>query len=106
MRERHDGVRLFVDDLRSPEQVGLPSEHWTVARTSKAAIAILKSGSVIECSLDHDLGGEDTGYRVVCWMEEHDVWPGEGVHCHSANPVGSTRIRTVITRHAIAKEKQ
>ena len=87
-------VRLFVDDVRDPSWFGL--DGWTVARTSTEAIAILSRGRVVECSLDHDLGGDDTGYKVVCWMEEHGVWPKDGTRCHSANPVGKRRIEAVI----------
>lgn len=89
-------VRLFVDDIRYPSYFGL--EGWAVARTSAEAIAILAQGNVIECSLDHDLGGDDTGYKVVCWMEEHGVWPKNGTFCHSANPVGQARIDAVIQK--------
>ena len=89
-------IRLFVDDIRNPEDLGL--RGWTVARTSDDAIRILRNGSVESLSLDHDLGGEDTGYRVACWLEEHGVWPRLGVLCHSANPVGKARIQAVIDR--------
>lgn len=87
-------VRLFVDDQREPEWFGL--DGWTVARTSAEAIAILSQGRVVECSLDHDLGGDDTGYKVACWMEANGVWPKDGTRCHSANPVGKQRIEAVI----------
>ncbi len=90
------GVRLFVDDQREPEWFGL--EGWVVARTSAEALAALSAGNVVECSLDHDLGGDDTGYKVVCWMEENNVWPKVGTQCHSANPVGKQRIEAVIRR--------
>ena len=73
-------------------------DGWTVARTSAEAIAILKLGNVVECSLDHDLGGDDTGHIVVCWMEEHNVWPANGTRCHSANLVGKRRIDSAIRR--------
>lgn len=89
-------IFLFVDDLRNPEDCGL--KDCVVARTSIDAINILKKGNVGACSLDHDLGGEDTGYAVVCWMEEHNVWP-DIVFCHSQNPVGRQRINSAIERH-------
>lgn len=89
-------VRLFVDDQREPEWFGL--EGWTVARTSAEAIAILSRGRVVECSLDHDLGGDDTGYKVACWMEANGVWPKDGTRCHSANPVGKQRIEAAIRK--------
>ena len=91
-------IRLFVDDIRCPDYFGLAG--WTVVKNSRDAIQTLQQGNVVECSLDHDLGGQDTGYKVVCWMEEHNVWPRDGVFCHSANPVGKSKIQSVIDRHA------
>jgi len=87
-------IRLYVDDIRNPVFSGL--RDWVVAKTSAEAIEILKTQNVIECSLDHDLGGDDTGYIVACWMEENNVWPKDGTFCHSANPIGRHRITAVI----------
>jgi len=42
---------------------------------------------------------EKTGYNVILWMEENNVWPTHGVRCHSMNPVGRDRINTVIKKH-------
>ncbi len=94
-------VRLYVDDIRNPgPELGDGWDtDWTVARTSREAIAILEQGNVVELTLDHDLGGNDTGYKVICWIEEHNVWPADGVFCHSANPVGWRRIMDVVKRH-------
>lgn len=38
-----------------------------------------------EVSLDHDLGGDDTGFIVLDWMIEHEVWPAE-LTIHTSNP--------------------
>ncbi len=72
---------------------------WHVhATTSKEAIDWLETwrrnnakrdrplGSGIdEVSLDHDLGGDDTGMKVLNWMIEHEVWPAE-LTIHTSNP--------------------
>ena len=93
---KSEKIKLFVDDIRNPEHLGL--EGWTIARTSKRAIAILSQGNVVECSLDHDLGGDDTGYKVICWMENNGVIPENGISCHSSNPVGREKINMVIRK--------
>lgn len=86
--------------MRDPSTFGYTPdpENWTWVTNTDAAIALLKTGNVTEASLDHDLGCMDNhdGYRVVCWMEEHDVWPPNGVKVHSANPVGKLRMQQVI----------
>jgi hypothetical protein len=100
MTKKH--VRMFVDDIRNPGlDLGEEFYTWIVVRTVAAAIDMLKTCDVVECSLDHDLGGRQTGYDIVCWMEENDVWPRDGVYCHSANPVGYARIMSVINRHKV-----
>lgn len=87
-------IRLFVDDLREPPA------GWTVARSSAEAIAVLEAGSVAAVALDHDLGGEDTGLRVIEWFERAVADDPEielpAFSIHSANPVGAARMRTAI----------
>lgn len=91
-------MKLWLDDIRDPKDHVSDPENWTWVQNTDAAINALKKGVVTEASLDHDLGSEDThvGYRVVCWMEEHNVWPPNGVKVHSANPVGKQRMELVI----------
>ena len=88
-------MKLFVDDLRVP-----PDNSWTVARSSEDAIALLQRNKITEVSLDHDLGIVndffDDGYKVVVWLEERNIWPVNGIRCHSANPVGVQRINAAI----------
>lgn len=99
-------MRLWVDDLRRPPT------GWTWAKTYDEAVEILARGEVTLASLDHDLGyvgvvetssgiavpgpgtvaGYDneapTGYDIVKWMAENEVWPQE-LMTHTASPVGS-----------------
>ena len=117
-------MRLWLDDVREPWKFGFLGATW--AKTYDEAISFLKSGEVSFASLDHDIGAcaecvaanlhagdmktpettffnrcphEKTGYDVICWMEENDVWPPDGVRCHSSNPVGRARIESVIAKH-------
>lgn len=102
-------IKLWLDDVRNPvifERIG-----WTWVKTAQQAIDLLKEGNVEKASLDHDLAEEhypwnceditkckDTGYDVVCWMEENNVWPPLGVTVHSMNPVGRQRMEQVIRK--------
>lgn len=93
-------MKLWLDDARPPHKYGCAG--WTWAKTYEEAVAALESGRVTEASLDHDLSematigqatpGEKTGYHVIRWMEEHGVWPVNGVVVHSMNPVGARRM--------------
>lgn len=100
-------IRLWLDDIRDPALFGYIG--WVWAKTAKDAIALLETGLVTEASLDHDLSVEHypwnckdidkttgTGYDVVCWMEEHNVWPVNGTRVHSQNPAGRQRMEQVI----------
>lgn len=97
---------LWLDDIREPWKHLYTDAHW--AQSAESAILALKTGKVTFASLDHDLsiqstlGLEDnelTGYDVVRWMEENNVWPKDGVAIHSMNPVGAERMRNVIGKH-------
>jgi hypothetical protein len=85
-------MRLWVDDERSAP------EGWFVAETSQGAIAFLQDyldghvfGVLEEISLDHDLGGDDTGMKVLDWMVEHNVWP-KTLTIHTSNPPARQRM--------------
>ncbi len=100
-------MKHWLDDVREPWKHGCLGWDW--AKTADEAIEMLKTGRVEEASLDHDLSematigilqpGEKTGYTVVCWMEENDVWPPGGVKVHSMNPAGKARMMAVIRKH-------
>lgn len=103
-------MKLWLDDERQPWKHGCLG--WTWAKTAAEAIELLKTGNVEEASLDHDLAWEhypaaevdekdykeQTGYSVVCWMEENNVWPPNGTRVHSMNPVGREKMQKVIDK--------
>ena len=60
---------LWVDDIREA-----PLTYDARVRTVKAAIILLKTGIVTHISLDHDLGGEETGYEIARWIEDWAYW--------------------------------
>jgi len=104
-------MKLWLDDVREPWKHGCLG--WTWAKTAEEAIEFLKTGKVEEASLDHDLAWEHypgsgipstqytakTGYDVVLWMEENNVWPPNGVRVHSMNPVGRAKMEAAINKH-------
>lgn len=104
-------MRIWLDDYREPWKYGALGWEW--AKTAAEAIELLKTGKVTFASLDHDLAWEhypgsgvhekdykeETGYTVLCWMEENNVWPVDGVRCHSQNPVGRPRMELVVAKH-------
>lgn len=109
-------MKLWLDDERLP-----PDDTWVWAKTAPDAIEHLKSGVVVEVSLDHDLAAEHydpamyegveaydalregfsalTGYDVVKWMAENTVWPSV-IRVHTMNPAGGLAMRQVINRWA------
>lgn len=108
-------IKLFLDDRLNP-----PDDTWTLVRTAEDALLLLDDPSVdVECaSLDHDLGQcaacegsgdrpdapancrhKMTGYDLVKWMAENDVWPRFKPAVHSANPVGRANMIATIERY-------
>lgn len=83
-------MRLWVDDER-PAPLGFT--HW--AKTSQEAIAALRlmnlTVQVDEVSLDHDLGGDDTGMKVLQHFIDYDNWP-DTLTIHTANPPARKRM--------------
>jgi len=84
-------IKLWIDDLRSA-----PDASWTVARTSREAIAIFATGRVVQVSFDCDLGGPDKGMKVVSWLErrcfEDPDFPMPAYTVHSANLPEAERV--------------
>lgn len=87
-------MKIWIDDIR-PAPNG-----WVWAKNSADAIKLIYTAKNIEeISFDHDLGGDDTAYRVATLIEELAykkkinklTW-----HIHSANPIGVRNIRTAM----------
>ncbi len=59
-------MKVYLDDERETP-LGWHRVYWP-----EEAIELLKTGKVLEISLDHDLGDDEhgTGYDVVLWVEE------------------------------------
>ena len=90
-------MKIWLDDERP-----MPEGYDRHVLTAAEAIAMLKSETVTEISLDHDLGeAGGTGYDVACFIEEGafrgTLSPIE-VNIHSANPVGRDRMEQAINR--------
>lgn len=120
-------MKLWLDDVRPAPNGWVHVENYEQA--VDLLVLHQDGGITIEvASLDHDLGmvsckscrqaqpdqesweivqdhgcvhGEKTGYDVVCWMEENNVWP-ERVIIHSHNPAGAARMLSVAERHTRA----
>lgn len=111
-------VKLWLDDLRPAPQ------GWKWAKTYEEAVEMLVKNEVTVASLDHDLGygllpddapGEwyaggfvpdakydptlRTGYDLVRWMVQADIWPTEALGVHSANITGATNMCATIERY-------
>lgn len=78
--------RIYLDDRR------IAPKGWFQARWPEDVIKILKSGTVNEISLDHDLGDDErgTGYDVITWIEEQVISGNlidiPKIKIHTSNP--------------------
>ena len=89
---------LLIDDERN-------LEADVIARTYEAGIAELKKERFDLLLLDHDLGEihiefgrvhENTGYDIMCFLEENPEYLPKRIECVSNNPCGRRRIEQVI----------
>lgn len=81
---------LLVDDMRTFAD----GRECVIARSSAAAIRWLSErefDGIDELWLDHDLGGFDTGMKVVEWLESERPNIGR-IIVHSSNPAGAKRM--------------
>lgn len=89
-------MKIYLD----AEQPAPPG--WTRAYTSNEAMDLLQNhqGEVEAISLGHDLSGEDTGHKVLTWLEAAvffvDFPVPEEILIHSADPVGRARMQAAI----------
>ena len=93
-------MKLFLDDVRNPDNVYPEEAGWTVVRTANEAINALKEFDFSVVSLDHDLGTIETGYSVLAWLEkevaENMMTAPKDIRIHSANPVGRKRMEAAL----------
>lgn len=86
---------MWLDDERP-----MPSGYTHHVKTANEAIELLKTGKVVTCSLDHDLGdGNGTGYDVAKWIEQQahaGMLPKIRCKVHSQNPAGARNIKLAL----------
>lgn len=100
------GMKLFLDDIRIPENVGFSRHEWYVARNKDDFISfILNVGIPDEISFDHDLGDDSegwTGKTLAQWMidymlDNNLLLPKNfKYYVHSANPPGAENIKALM----------
>ena len=91
-----DSIIMWLDDERP-----MPGGYTHHVKTADQAIELLKTGKVITCSLDHDLGSDynGTGYDVAKWIEEQaHAGTLAKVRCrvHSHNPAGAKNMKLAL----------
>lgn len=101
---------LWLDDIRNPDDYNVKADYW--AKFFEEAIDFLNNHNITFASLDHDLGACESciknekycphvksGYDVLCWIEENNKWPINGIYVHSSNPVGKEKMNRIIRNH-------
>jgi hypothetical protein len=94
-------IKLWLDNCRDPKYFvskNYKYEGWVWAKTYDEAIALLKTGKVCYVSLDNNLG-LSSGYQVITWIIRNDMWPSEGIKCHSSDPVVCEHMNLNIARY-------
>lgn len=83
-------THFFLDDIRSPSN----TEDWVIARTYREAVRVITYSPVFEVwALDHDLGGQKSGYDFFLHIAmQHSEKLPKKVIVHSSNVVASERM--------------
>ena len=98
--------KLWLDDVRPA-----PDSTWICVKRAPEAFELLKSGTIEEASLDHDLGykvkpdmiqgpydfNEPTGTDLAAWMIESGAFPSRKLTVHSWNrPAGMKMFESLV----------
>jgi hypothetical protein len=117
--------KLFLDDIRLPKDVRwmqMPLGPWIIVRSYDDFVKyIMKHGSPLFVSFDHDLadehytGGagynqykEKTGYECAKWLVEYCMeyeLPLPEYQVHSLNPIGKENIIGYLENFKINRPK-
>jgi hypothetical protein len=84
-------MTLLIDDER-------PAMTDCIVRCYDLAMELLKLKVWRTVYIDHDLGGQKTGYDLLCWLEENKEYLPDRIICVSANPVGKEKMDKLIER--------
>lgn len=93
---------LYVDDIRFPKVWQNKLDKVTVARTYEQAIKNLVVHKFDVVDLDHDLAEEKTGYDIVKFMVENEIF-APTIYLHTANPVGRNNMKQLLERYTKSK---
>ena len=104
-------MKLYLDDVRNPDQTYRDAGWWAVIRTPEAFMVALnlKWSEVTHVSLDNDLGeGVMEGRQVLDAIEEmcDGIHPDFEILIHSANPVARKAMNLTIKRMQERKDAQ
>lgn len=92
---------IVIDDLRTfrPEYEKEGTLYLRDSKTALEALRVLEARDtyIDEIWLDHDLGGSDTIWPVVEFLETSELVV-EGIYIITSNPVGRVRIHTALTK--------
>lgn len=90
-------MNIYLDDLRPCP------ERFVLAKDISECKVLIIGNDVNVLSLDHDLGGEETGYDFVKWLVEigidnPNIYP-KIIFLHTANPVGRRNMFELLKRY-------
>jgi hypothetical protein len=84
---------IWVDDVKTAPN------GCDVARTYQEAFMMLRDNEYDILYLDHDLGGDDTGYDLLCELVAFHIRLPKNIYCISMNPVGRKRIEDFVKEY-------
>jgi hypothetical protein len=89
---------LYLDDERDPRRED-PGTSYLLARSTESALKLVEDfGPPQFMSLDHDLGGADTGMRFARLLVDRweSCWALPQFRVHSRNTVGAANLEAFL----------
>ncbi len=102
-------MKVYLDGARPLDENHRPEDGWVRVESVRESITLLKTGFVIEISINNELGDPYTkneGYRILRWLEEQvmrtNFNPPEVMNVHAASPA---RMSMMLEKIQLIKRK-
>ena len=87
-------MRLWFD-IKRPAPKG-----WTLVQDYQECCSLLATKEVTYFSFDDKFKDGKTGYDIILWMLDNQIFPQQLIQIHTLNPVSRCNMHQILSRHA------
>lgn len=87
-------MRIWLDSER-PAPKG-----WVLVTGFQECCALLTTKEVVYLSFDDKFKDGKSGYDIILWMLDNQIFPQQLIQIHTLNPVSRCNMHQILSRHA------